>query len=133
MSLAALATAEPVGAVSANDEAVADMGDHSAHVSAFLRHEHVNKLAALRDEFVRIATDGRFVDAASREWRGIPMVWREALLLLAGAGVDTEESLEDLAKRGWQEMPPPEREAVRGIVRGAKRHLGRLTALAARV
>ena len=86
MSLPALATAEPVGAVSANDEAVADMGDHSAHVSAFLRHEHINKLAALRDEFVRIATDGRFVDSASREWRGIPIVWREALLLLAGCG-----------------------------------------------
>ena len=133
MSGCAMASTEQVGAVSANDEAPADLGDHRAHVSAFLRNEHVNKLAALRDEFVRIATDGRFVDAASREWRGIPMVWREALLLLAGAGVDTEESLEDLAKRGWQEMPPPEREAVRGIVRGAKRHLGRLTALAARV
>ena len=133
MSGCAMASTEQVGAVSANDEAPADLGDHRAHVSAFLRNEHVNKLAALRDEFVRIATDGRFVDAASREWRGIPVVWREALLLLAGAGVDTEESLEDLAKRGWQEMPPPEREAVRGIVRGAKRHLGRLTALAARV
>ena len=133
MSGCAMASTEQVGAVSANDEAPADLGDHRAHVSAFLRNEHVNKLAALRDEFVRIASDGRFVDAASREWRGIPIVWREALLLLAGAGVDTEESLESLAKRGWQEMPPPEREALRDMVRGAKRHLGRLTALAARV
>ena len=132
MSLAALATAEPVGAVSANDEAVADMGDHSAHVSAFLRHEHINKLAALRDEFVRIATDGRFVDSASREWRGIPMNWRMALVLMAGLG-DEAESPAILASREWREMPPPEREALRGMVRSAKRHLGGLTALAARV
>lgn len=132
MSLPALATAEPVGAVSANDEAVADMGDHSAHVSAFLRHEHINKLAALRDEFVRIATDGRFVDSASREWRGIPMNWRMALVLMAGLG-DEAESPAILASREWREMPPPEREALRGMVRSAKRHLGGLTALAARV
>ena len=132
MSLPALATAEPVGAVSANDEAVADMGDHSAHVSAFLRHEHINKLAALRDEFVRIATEGRFVDSASREWRGIPMNWRMALVLMAGLG-DEAESPAILASREWREMPPPEREALRGMVRSAKRHLGGLTALAARV
>ena len=66
MSLPALATAEPVGAVSANDEAVADMGDHCAHVCAFNRHGERTKLSALRDEFVRIASDGRFVDSASR-------------------------------------------------------------------
>ena len=132
MSLPALATAEPVGAVSANDEAVADMGDHSAHVSAFLRHEHINKLAALRDEFVRIATDGRFVDSASREWRGIPMNWRMALVLMAGLGGEAE-SPASLASREWREMPPPEREALRAMVRSAKRHLGGLTALAARV
>ena len=132
MSLPALATTEQVGAVSANDEAVADMGDHSAHVSAFLRHEHINKLAALRDEFVRIATDGRFVDSASREWRGIPMNWRMALVLMAGLG-DEAESPAILASREWREMPPPEREALRGMVRSAKRHLGGLTALAARV
>ena len=132
MSLPALASAEPAGAVSANDEAVADMGDHSAHVSAFLRFENVNKLAALRDEFVRIATDGRFVDSASREWRGIPMNWRMALVLMAGLGVETE-SIESLASRDWREMPPPEREALRSMVRSAKRHLGGLTALAARV
>ena len=132
MSLPALATAEPVGAVSANDEAVADLGDHCAHVSAFLRHEHINKLAALRDEFVRIATDGRFVDSASREWRGIPMNWRMALVLMAGLGGEAE-SPASLASREWREMPPPEREALRAMVRSAKRHLGGLTALAARV
>ena len=132
MSGCAMASTEQVGAVSANDEAPADLGDHRAHVSAFLRNEHVNKLAALRDEFVRIATDGRFVDSASREWRGIPMNWRMALVLMAGLG-DEAESPAILASREWREMPPPEREALRAMVRGAKRHLGRLTALAARV
>lgn len=132
MSLHAMATTEQVGAESLNDGAPAAVADHCAHVSAFLRNEHMQKLTVLRDEFVRIASDGRFVDAASREWRGIPMVWRMALVMMAGAGDDTD-SLESLAARDWQEMPPPEREAVRGIVRGAKKHLGRLTALAARV
>ena len=132
MSGCAMASTEQVGAVSANDEAPADLGDHRAHVSDFLRNEHVNKLAALRDEFVRIATDGRFVDSASREWRGIPMTWRMALVLMAGLG-DEAESPASLASREWREMPPPEREALRAMVRSAKRHLGGLTALAARV
>ena len=127
-----MASTEQVGAVSANDEAPADLGDHRAHVSDFLRNEHVNKLAALRDEFVRIASDGRFVDSASREWRGIPMNWRMALVLMAGLG-DEAESPASLASREWREMPPPEREALRAMVRSAKRHLGGLTALAARV
>ena len=132
MSGCAMASTEQVGAVSANDEAPADLGDHRAHVSAFLRNEHVNKLAALRDEFVRIATDGRFVDSASREWRGIPMNWRMALVLMAGLG-DEAESPASLASREWREMPPPERDALRAMVCSAKRQLGGLTALAARV
>ena len=121
-----------MGAVSANDEAPADLGDHCAHVCAFNRHGERTKLSALRDEFVRIASDGRFVDSASREWRGIPMNWRMALVLMAGLG-DEAESPAILASREWREMPPPEREALRAMVRSAKRHLGGLTALAARV
>lgn len=132
MGACAMASTDMVGAEPANDAAPAAVADHSAHVSAFVRNDHLNRQAALRDEFVRIATDGRFVDAASREWRAIPMVWRMALVMMAGAG-DDAQSLETLASRDWREMPPPERESLRGIVRGAKKHLGRLTALAARV
>jgi hypothetical protein len=132
MSAGAMATTERVCADRASSALQAAMADHSAHVSAFVRNEHLRRQAELRDEFVRMASNGRFVDAASREWRGIPMVWRMALVMLAGAGSDTD-SLEGLAAREWLEMPPPERESLRGIVRGAKRHLGRLTALAARV
>lgn len=132
MSGCAMASTEQVVAVSANDEAPADLGDHCAHVCAFNRHGERTKLSALRDEFVRIASDGRFVDSASREWRGIPMNWRMALVLMAGLG-DEAESPASLASREWREMPPPEREALRGMVRSAKRHLGGLTALAARV
>lgn len=132
MNASAMATTEQAGAEPANDGAPAAVADHCAHVVAYRRHQRMQKLMGLRDEFVRIATDGRFVDAASREWRSIPMVWRMALVMMAGAGDDTD-SLESLAARDWQEMPPPERESLRSIVRGAKKHLGRLTALAARV
>lgn len=132
MNTGAMATTEQVGVEPVNDGAPAAVADHCAHVSAFVRNEHLRRQAELRDEFVRIASDGRFVDAASREWRRIPMVWRMALVMMAGAGEDTE-SLESLAARDWREMPPPERDALRGIVRGAKRHLGGLTALAARI
>ena len=132
MSLHAMATTEQVGAQPLNDGAPAAVADHCAHVSAFVRNEHLRRQAELRDEFVRIASDGRFVDAASREWRGIPMVWRMALVLMAGLG-DEAESPASLASREWREMPPPERDALRAMVRSAKRHLGGLTALAARV
>jgi hypothetical protein len=132
MNAGAMATTVQVGVEPVNDGAAAAVADHCDHVSAFVRNEHLRRQAELRDEFVRIASDGRFVDAASREWRGIPMVWRMALVMMAGAGDDTE-SLENLAARDWREMPPPERESLRGIVRGAKKHLGRLTALAARI
>jgi hypothetical protein len=60
------------------------------------------------------------------------MNWRMALVLMAGLG-DEAESPASLASREWREMPPPEREALRAMVRSAKRHLGGLTALAARV
>lgn len=132
MNARAMATTEQAGAEPAADGAPAAVADHCAHVVMYRRNAHQRKLMALRDEFVRLATDGRFVDAASREWRGIPLVWRMALVMMAGAGDDTD-SLESLAARDWREMPPPERESLRGIVRGAKKHLGRLTALAARV
>ena len=52
--------------------------------------------------------------------------------LLAGIGADMEH-LYTLADRNWQELPPPEREELRSVVRDAKRHLGGLAALAARV
>ena len=59
-------------------------------------------------------------------------MWRVALLMLAGIGADVEH-LYTLAERNWQELPPPEREELRSVVRDAKRHLGGLAALAARV
>lgn len=89
------------------------------------------RLLALRDEFVQIASGGRFTDAASREWRELPHNWRMALMLIAGVG--QEDDLGTLASRNWQELPPTEREQVQGVVRSAKKYLSRLVALAARV
>lgn len=91
----------------------------------------LSRLMALRDEFVRINSMGRFHDAASREWRKLPHTWRTVLLLVAGAGEGVDD-LAALASREWLELPPPERDSVRGVVRTAKAHLGRLVALAAR-
>ena len=90
------------------------------------------RLMKLRDEAMQRASKGRYYDAAAREWQMLPVMWRVALLMLAGIGADVEH-LYTLAERNWQELPPPEREELRAVVRDAKRHLCRLTALAARV
>lgn len=90
------------------------------------------RIAGLRDVFVQLSSHGRYVDAAAREWRQLPISWRMAMLMMGGVGQDVD-SLGTLAKRDWHEMPPHEQDEVRGVVRGAKKHLLRLTALAARV
>ena len=92
----------------------------------------LKQLMKLRDEAMQRASKGRYYDAASREWQKLPVMWRVALLMLAGIGADVEH-LYTLAERNLQELPPPEREELRSVVRDAKRHLSGLTALAARV
>ncbi|NMM75535.1 hypothetical protein B2J88_11855 [Rhodococcus sp. SRB_17] len=90
------------------------------------------RLMGLRDEYVQLSSRGRYVDAAAREWRQLPISWRMSMLMMGGVGQDVD-SLGTLALRDWHEMPPHEQAEVRGVVRGAKKHLLRLTALAARV
>lgn len=90
------------------------------------------QLVRLRDEMLRNSSNGRFYDAASMEWRKLPVMWRVNLLMVAGIGADVD-NLYTMADRNWQEIPPPEREELRRVVRDAKKHLGGLTALAARV
>lgn len=90
------------------------------------------RLAELKDEFVRLATDGRFTSAAAAEWAELPMRWRMALLLMAGVG-DDESDLATLAARSWREMPPTEREALRFVCRDAKKHIGNIKSLVTRV
>ncbi len=85
----------------------------------------------LRDEFVQIASQGKYLDAASQEWRELPSNWRMALVLLAGIGTETD--LSTLASRAWLEIPPPERDEIKSVVRFGKRYFARVTALAARV
>ena len=59
---------------------------HDAHVAAYASHvvrsAHVARLMEMRDEFVQIATQGRFVSAAEKEWRELPRTWRMTLLLV---------------------------------------------------
>lgn len=106
--------------------------DHCAHVAEYVRWKHMPRLMELRDEHVRIASKGRFVSAAAKEWRELHSTWRMVLLMVAGVGVDTDD-LGTLATRAWQEMPEPEQQAVRWAVRDAKRNVAALVALAARV
>ena len=89
-------------------------------------------LTRLRDETIELASRGRYLNAAGREWGRLPGNWRMALLLIVGIGSDSD-NLITLASRDWREMPQPEREQLQAVAREAKLHLGRLTALAARV
>jgi hypothetical protein len=86
------------------------------------------RLSQLRDEIVSKVTGGRHTCARSREWAALPLELRMAVLLLAG--VDGEVST--LARRAWLEMPGPEREAVRGTMRGFARALNGSPALVSR-
>lgn len=94
--------------------------------------EQLEKLLALRDDFVQIVSAGRFVDSASREWREAPHNWRMALLMLAGVGLEVD-NLAGLASRNWQEFPGPEQRRIKATIRAGRHHLSRMTALAAKV
>lgn len=89
-------------------------------------------LGALRDGFVQRLSHGRYADAAGREWSQLPRSWRMALLMMGGVGEDVD-SLDTMAMRTWEEIPEHEQAEVRSMVRGAKKHLLHLTALAARI
>ena len=106
--------------------------EHSAHVAEYVRWKYLPRLMELRDEHVRIASNGRFVSAAEKEWCRLHRTWRMVLLMVAGVGVDTDD-LDSLATRDWSEMAEPEQQAVRWAVRDAKKNVAALTALAARV
>ena len=103
-----------------------------ASAPAPAKGEALQRLMELRDEFVQISSQGRFVEAASREWRQIPMQWRMALLMMAGIGVDVAD-LEKLASRHWHRFPEPERQAIKAVIRDGRQHLRGVTALAAKV
>ena len=96
------------------------------------RDEALLRLCELSDEYTTLATEGRFHDSASREWKGIPLNWRSNLLLRAGVGTGLEE-LDVLASRNWREMPPAERNAVATVLREAKQCFKGLVALTSRV
>ena len=82
----------------------------------------------LRDEYTQLATRGRQSDSESREWSGLSVGHRMAMLLLAGVDGD----LADLATRDWRELPGPEREAIKSEVRAAKAAFSRMVSLSGR-
>lgn len=97
---------------------------------ALSKGEARERLWLLRDELVQLKSQGRFLDAAGREWAQLDMGVRMSLLLMAGVG---DGDLPTLAARRWQEFGQEERAALRREVRACKRSFAAVTALAARV
>jgi len=95
------------------------------------RDANLRRIFQLRNEYVEIVSAGHFADAASREWKRIPLDWRKAFLVKAGIGMDVTD-LTPLASRSWQEFPPPERDAVRSVIREVRTLVPKLCALGAR-
>ena len=88
----------------------------------------VHQLRTLRDEFVAIASRGRFSNAAAREWACLRPEHRMALLMLAGVDGD----LGDLAVRGWLEIGEGERRQIRTAARNLQNEVRPLAALVGR-
>ena len=88
------------------------------------------KFDGLKDFFIHKASNGMYAGAQDAEWARIPLAWRITLLMLGGIG--DMETVDYLAGRSWQEMPPKEREAVKFAAREGKRILGNLRALTLR-
>lgn len=96
------------------------------------REDQLSRLFDLRNEYVEVVSGGRYMDAASAEWKRLPLDWRVLLVMKAGMGSD-HQSLESLAQRNWLEIPPPERDELRLQVRIAKTCFMKMFALIARV
>jgi hypothetical protein len=67
----------------------------------------------LKDDAVRRASNGRWSDAEAREWTSLHISTRMTVVLLAGI----EGEMEELARREWRELPPPERAAIKAQIR----------------
>lgn len=93
------------------------------------------KLQHLRDEFAMRAKGrelrGEEASEAARsaEWRALSLDLRCALIILAGIEGGEEWRL---AGREWRELPPPERAALRAVMRRVHAELGRAWALFSR-
>lgn len=71
------------------------------------------RLLAIRDEIINAKSRGRAPCARSAEWSALPVEVRMAYLMVAGIDGDTGA----LARKAWREFTPPEREAIRSVVR----------------
>lgn len=83
-----------------------------------------------RNFFAAKASRGMYTGADHAEWASIPVPWRVIMMMAGGMGdIDT---IDYLAGRSWQEIPPKEREAVKFTIREAKRLFSGLHALTLR-
>ena len=87
------------------------------------------RLVAQRDELLRRASLGMWVDGESREWAHVGHEHRVMVMMLAGI----DGNLEALATRAWREFTPAERDAVKCQMRLAKRTFSSVAALCSRI
>lgn len=83
------------------------------------------RLRVLKDDAVRRASNGRWSDAEAREWSTLHISIRMSVLLLAGI----EGELEELGRREWRELPPPERNAIKAQIRYMADEMAKLHSL----
>lgn len=89
------------------------------------------RLRVLQNEALSRASRGRWDDVEAREWAAMDLGVRVCLLILAGVG-DDFGVLSALADRHWREVPPPERNAIKGQVRAVRAAMAKVTSLAGR-
>lgn len=95
--------------------------DEAAPMPLEIRKQWAN----LRKAYRKQSGQG-YIDAENQEWFKLPEELRMAVLLVA----QVSGNLKELAHRDWRETPPPERAAIKAVVRSAKRHFGGVVALA---
>lgn len=95
------------------------------HIARMTPAECREHLRRLKDDAVHRSSNGRWSDAEAREWSTLHISIRMSVLLLAGI----EGELEELGRREWRELPPPERNAIKAQIRYMADEMAKLHSL----
>lgn len=99
----------------------------------------LKSLRSMRDNILEESSGGLFKDVESREWKELPIEWRMLFLLLGGVGKEDDVDallaarLKPLATRNWREIPVPERQAIKSIIRTGRDRVLKLSMLASHI
>lgn len=87
----------------------------------------LGRLSELKQEFEQRVYYGKTRQAW--EWSGLPVADRKILLMLAGVG--NIDAMDNLAKRGYLELTPAERDAIGVALRSLRRLCDKAASLGA--